>query len=204
MMVLGSGVRQVPRFLLCGFGAAARRGRAEFGTAAHDKGCGRSSSPDLSRQFCSEKVDFLYRGRSRQQLIGLGHKRRGDGAAEMGLPTRLVGESVKDAERARAELKREPHGRRRLTLRQRQGAFEKRLEGRFLSRLGFKAYIQCEFYHRSPRCWCNDEPEDRRSRSSMHLARSTFLIVFLPCLSTFSHSTGFSTPALPRCRIRLR
>src|SRR5271154_1079119 len=78
--------------------AAARRGRAEFGTAAHDKGCGRSSIPDLSRQFCSEKIDFLYRGRSRQQLIGLGGKRRGDGAAEMGLPARFVGESVKDAE----------------------------------------------------------------------------------------------------------
>src|ERR1700677_1233339 len=160
--------------------------------------------PDLSRQFRGEKVDFLDRGRSRQQLVGLGHKRRGDGAAEMGLPACLVGESVKDAERARAELKREPHGRRRLALRQRQGAFEKRLEGRFLSRLGFKAYVQCELHHRSLRCWCNDKPEDRRNGSSMRLARSTFLIVFLPCLSTFSRSTEFSTPALPRCRIRSR
>src|SRR5271163_719824 len=172
--------------------------------AARDKGCGHSSIPDLSRQFCSEHVDFLDRGRNRQQLVGLGHERRGDGAAEMGLPARLVGESVKDAKRARAELKREPHGRRRLTLRQRQGAFEKRLEGRFLSRLGFKAYIQCEFYHWSPRFWCSDEPEDRKSSPSMHLARSTFLILFLPCSSTFSRSTGFSTPALPRYRIRSR
>ena len=119
--------------------------------AARDNGCGHSSIPDLSRQFCGEKVDFLDRGRNRQQLIGLGHKRRGDGTAEMSLPARLVGESVKDTERARAELKREPEGRRHLTLRQRQSAFEKRLERRFLSRLGFKAYIQCEFYHRSPR-----------------------------------------------------
>src|SRR5271154_290419 len=38
------------------------RGRAEFGTAARDAGCGRSSVRDLSRQFCSEKVDLLDRG----------------------------------------------------------------------------------------------------------------------------------------------
>jgi hypothetical protein len=41
-------------------------GGGSFGTAARDTGCGRSSVPGLSRQFCSEKVDFLYRGRSRQ------------------------------------------------------------------------------------------------------------------------------------------
>lgn len=113
-----------------------------------------SCLPDLSWQFRGEKVDFLDRGRSRQQLVGLGHKRRGDGAAQMGLPAGLVGEGVKDAERARAELKREPHGCRHLALRQQQRAFEKRLEGGFLSRLGFKAYIECEFYHRSPHCRC--------------------------------------------------
>src|ERR1700677_2092799 len=118
--------------------------------------------PDLSRQFCSEKIDFLDRGRSRQQLAGLGHERRGDGAAEMGLPARLVSEGVKDAKRARAKLKREPQRRRRLTLRQRQGALEERLERSFLSRLGFKAYIQCKFHHGSLRYWRRDEANDRR------------------------------------------
>jgi hypothetical protein len=86
------------------------RGWAEFGSSAGDNECSLSCLPDLSWQFRGEKVDFLDRGRSRQQLVGLGHKRRGDGAAEMGLPAGLVGEGVKDAERARAELKREPHG----------------------------------------------------------------------------------------------
>ena len=36
--------------------------------------------PDLSRQFGSEKIDFLDDGRSRQQRVGLRHKLRGDSA----------------------------------------------------------------------------------------------------------------------------
>src|ERR1700722_17475803 len=99
----------------------------------------------------------------------------------MGLRSGLVGECVKDTERTRAELKREPHRRRHLTLRQRQRAFEKRLERGFLAWLGLKAHIKCECNHRSLHSWCNDEPEDRRNRLSMRLARSTFLISFLPC-----------------------
>lgn len=136
------------------------RGWAEFGTPTGDNECGHSCIPDLSRQFRGEKVDILDRGRSRQQLVGLGHKCRGDGTTEMGLPARLVGEGVKDAERAWAELKCKPHGCQHLTLRQRQGAFEKRLERGFLSRFGFKAYVQCKFYHRSLRCWYNDKLEN--------------------------------------------
>src|ERR1700733_2187294 len=157
---------------------------------------------DLSRQFCSEKIDFLDDGRSRQQLVGLRHKLRGDSTPEMGLPARLVGEGVKDSERAWAELQREPHGRQSLTLRQRQGTFEKRLERGFLSWLSIKAYIQCEFHHRFLRFWHNDESENRGIRLSARLAKSTFLILFLPCFSTFLRSTGFSTPALPQCLIR--
>src|ERR1700722_15340412 len=122
----------------------------------------------------------------------------------MGLPTCLAGEGVKDAERARAELKCKPHGRRHLTLRQRQGALEKRLERGFLSWPSFKAYIRCDFHHRSLRFWCNDKPKDMKNVSSARLARSIFLISFLPCLSIFSLSTGFSIPALPRCRIHSR
>jgi hypothetical protein len=60
----------------------ARRGRgwAEIGRSAGDNECSLSWLPDLSWQFRGEKVDFLDCGRSRQQLVGLGHERRGDGA----------------------------------------------------------------------------------------------------------------------------
>src|SRR6185295_3021416 len=84
-------------------------------------------------QFRRQHVHLLDRRRLREELASLGHQCGGDAAGQVGLASGLVGEGVEDAERARSELDREPGGRRRLLLHDRETAAQEVGDLRLLS-----------------------------------------------------------------------
>src|SRR6266542_704271 len=96
----------------------------------------------------SDDVDRLDHRRLLEQLGGLRHQGVGDPTRQVGLPARVVGEGVEDAELRRPEADREPRDRRRLLLDQRQASLEEAGHLRLLAGLGDQANEQPYRDHR--------------------------------------------------------
>src|SRR5262245_27964757 len=93
-----------------------------------------SSAPPLLRKLGRKNIGFLNCGRLRKKLRRFLHERRSDAACEMRSPSIFVRKGVEDAEGRGSQTNREPHGRCRLLLDNRQAAAEEALDFRLFSR----------------------------------------------------------------------
>src|SRR3954468_11405871 len=94
----------------------------------------------VAGQFGRDHLNFFDRRRCSQELGRLLHQCGCDGAREMCLPSSLITENVKDAERRFAEPQGEPRRSCRLLLRQRESIVQELLQFSFFPGLCFQFY----------------------------------------------------------------
>ncbi|VTZ27602.1 hypothetical protein MPC4_340051 [Methylocella tundrae] len=96
----------------------------------------------LSREFGRKHFDFLNTWRLGQQLIGMRHQGRGDASIEMSLAPDFIGERIEDAECGGAKAQGKPDRGLRFSVGERQGAFQKCLQGVRFAWFSFEAHKQ--------------------------------------------------------------
>src|SRR5262249_10334413 len=97
-----------------------------------------------------EDFDGLDPRRLGEEVLRLRHERRRDGAIEVRLAARVVGERVEDAERRGAELDCEPRDGAALLIGQCETAFEELLDFALLAGLGFEPDEKTHAHHGRP------------------------------------------------------